>query len=218
MSTRSSKIVILIAVLIGMCSVPISCITRSSNESVIVEQPSPQPTSTMETEAYTERRASLEETVGDNLNNNEQPTPTGIPIAIVSVNSANIRNGPGTNYDKIGYAVRDGGFVIIGKNESGDWYNIQLNRNEYGWIAASVVETMFAENVNISVTVPPPKIIQQEQPPQPICSCDGDRYNCSSFSRQWQAQSCYNYCIQQSAGDIHGLDSDNDGRVCESLP
>jgi hypothetical protein len=54
-------------------------------------------------------------------------------------------------------------------------------------------------------------------PTQPASS--GGAYNCnlSDFSIQAQAQSCYDYCIAQGAGDIHRLDGDNDGIACESL-
>ena len=51
-----------------------------------------------------------------------------------------------------------------------------------------------------------------------VCSCSGDYYNCSTFSRQSSAQACYNYCKSQGRGDIHKLDNDSDGRACESLP
>ena len=52
-----------------------------------------------------------------------------------------------------------------------------------------------------------------------VCQCGGNLYNCKDFSRQSEAQECYNYCKSLGLGDIHRLDgSDNDGRVCESLP
>ena len=51
------------------------------------------------------------------------------------------------------------------------------------------------------------------------CSCDADTLNCSDFSSQPAAQACYDYCVAQGQGDIHGLDgSDNDGLACENLP
>ncbi len=48
--------------------------------------------------------------------------------------------------------------------------------------------------------------------------CDTDYYNCEDFETQEKAQVIYDYCQEQGAGDIHGLDNDNDGIVCESLP
>ena len=49
------------------------------------------------------------------------------------------------------------------------------------------------------------------------CSCSGDTLNCSDFGSWSSAQSCYNYCISQGVGDIHGLDRNNDGSACDSL-
>lgn len=51
-----------------------------------------------------------------------------------------------------------------------------------------------------------------------VCSCSSDTYNCSNFTTHAQAQACHDYCVTQGAGDIHGLDRDNDGDACESLP
>jgi hypothetical protein len=54
--------------------------------------------------------------------------------------------------------------------------------------------------------------------PAAVCDCSHDAYNCSDFSTHRAAQACFNYCIAQGRGDIHRLDRDNDGVVCESLP
>jgi hypothetical protein len=69
-------------------------------------------------------------------------------------------------------------------------------------------------------SLPPPTlvVIVPTQPAQAACSCSGDTLNCGNFSYQSSAQSCYNYCISVGAGDIHGLDGNNDGLACESLP
>ncbi|MBX3016181.1 MAG: excalibur calcium-binding domain-containing protein [Caldilineaceae bacterium] len=48
--------------------------------------------------------------------------------------------------------------------------------------------------------------------------CDRDAYNCSDFSTQAAAQAVYDYCVNLGFGDIHRLDSNNDGEACESLP
>jgi len=55
------------------------------------------------------------------------------------------------------------------------------------------------------------------QPSPPPCDCSGDIYNCSGFSTHAEAQACYEYCKSLGRGDIHRLDSDNDGIACESL-
>lgn len=77
-------------------------------------------------------------------------------------------------------------------------------------------------------TVPPTPIAASTPTPtltpsatatlQLLYICDRDAYNCTSFQTQAQAQAVYNYCVARGFGDIHKLDSDNDGEVCESLP
>ena len=48
--------------------------------------------------------------------------------------------------------------------------------------------------------------------------CGSDVYNCGNFTTHRDAQNAYNYCLSQGKGDIHQLDSDGDGIVCEGLP
>jgi hypothetical protein len=49
------------------------------------------------------------------------------------------------------------------------------------------------------------------------CACTTNTYNCADFSNQAEAQACYDRCFP-TAGDIHFLDSDEDGKVCITLP
>ena len=46
--------------------------------------------------------------------------------------------------------------------------------------------------------------------------CGVDTYNCADFETQAEAQETYDYC-NPIAGDVHRLDSDGDGVVCEGL-
>ena len=45
--------------------------------------------------------------------------------------------------------------------------------------------------------------------------CSSNVYNCGDFTTQEEAQEVFDYCGPE---DIHGLDNDGDGEVCESLP
>lgn len=75
----------------------------------------------------------------------------------------------------------------------------------------------------LAPTQAPPTLPPPTQPPQPLpapagCSvCSHNAYNCKHFSSQNQAQSCYQYCLEQVGRDVHDLDRDNDGIACESL-
>jgi hypothetical protein len=61
-------------------------------------------------------------------------------------------------------------------------------------------------------------VIVPQQPAQAACSCSADTLNCGDLGTHSNAQACFEYCIAQGAGDIHGLDGNNDGVACESLP
>lgn len=60
-----------------------------------------------------------------------------------------------------------------------------------------------------------------------IGKCLSDNLNCSNFDTQPEAQTLYEDCAEQIIAnnkwidtkiDVYGLDGDNDGVVCESLP
>jgi hypothetical protein len=53
-------------------------------------------------------------------------------------------------------------------------------------------------------------------PPEEVCDCSYNRYNCRDFSTQQEAQACYNSCGGLS-NDVHLLDADFNGIVCETV-
>ena len=69
-------------------------------------------------------------------------------------------------------------------------------------------------------TPTPPLATQLPPTPLPavVCDCSGNIYNCGDFGTHAQAQACYERCKSTGHGDVHGLDRDNDGQACESLP
>ena len=46
--------------------------------------------------------------------------------------------------------------------------------------------------------------------------CSEDYYNCGDFTTQEEAQDVFDECFPDF-GDVHGLDNDGDGVVCEGL-
>ncbi len=49
------------------------------------------------------------------------------------------------------------------------------------------------------------------------CDCSGDFYDCAYFRSRSEAQQCFDYCLTRT-GDVHKLDENGDGIVCEFLP
>jgi len=74
-----------------------------------------------------------------------------------------------------------------------------------------------------AVPIPPtatmvPVAQPTQLPSAAVCDCSGNIYNCSDFSTHVEAQVCYEFCASVGRGDVHGLDRDDDGNACESLP
>jgi hypothetical protein len=50
----------------------------------------------------------------------------------------------------------------------------------------------------------------------PACDCTDNLYNCDDFATGIEAQKCFDYCMAQTGDDVHALDRDGDGLVCET--
>ena len=69
--------------------------------------------------------------------------------AVVTVHGdMNVRSGPGTEQDRIGGATEGQQFTITGKNQEGDWWQIDFD-GQSGWIYAPFVTAADEENVPI---------------------------------------------------------------------
>lgn len=64
------------------------------------------------------------------------PTPTSRASGPSASANANLRAGPGTNYDVVGGVAAGDALDIIGRNEAGDWYKL----TDGSWIAAFLVD------------------------------------------------------------------------------
>ena len=64
----------------------------------------------------------------------------------------NIRGGPGTNYDVVGYATEGEELIVTGKNADGNWWRIDFEGQD-AWIYAFYVVETNAVNIR---TVPTP--------------------------------------------------------------
>lgn len=139
------------------------------------------------------------------------PTATSVPTCPTVISTANLRAGPGTNYALVGSATRGPCLTITGRNEAGDWF--QLNNGN--WIAAFLVENPPATAgipVVASPTVvnPPPVTSGPCDPSYPtLCIAPNiPDLNCSDVPYG-------NFPVLPP--DPHGFDgNDNDGLGCES--
>ncbi len=80
---------------------------------------------------------------------------------------------------------------------------------------------VIVQDIQPTTTVDEPETQPEQQPSETTtnnCECSSDSYNCKDFSTHAQAQSVYECCMTQVGYDVHGLDGDDDGKACESLP
>jgi hypothetical protein len=58
----------------------------------------------------------------------------------IKVASANLRSGPGTGYDVIGYVFHDQKLAVVEIDSTGTWIKVALPGGQQGWLAVSVGE------------------------------------------------------------------------------
>ncbi len=80
--------------------------------------------------------------------------PAGTPGASVSgtvIQQVNVRKGPGTNFDPIGTLNLNDNVTLVGKDPSGDWFQISYpaGSDGKGWVAASFIQASGTENLPI---------------------------------------------------------------------
>lgn len=84
----------------------------------------------------------------------EPPTPTPQPASFSVQNpTVNVRSGPGTSYSRIGQLTAGQTFEIIGKNDTGDWWQFSYN-GDPAWVAAEMVQATGAEAVEVAANIP----------------------------------------------------------------
>jgi len=91
-------------------------------------------------------------------------TPTNVratsmplnPVAIVNTSSANLRNGPGTNYDIVGSVQQGDQLPIVAQADNNSWYLITRTDGRRAWIAARIVIVAPPEAVIQAVATIPP--------------------------------------------------------------
>jgi uncharacterized protein YgiM (DUF1202 family) len=96
------------------------------------------------------------------------PTPTEAPPApsstpkpqeprVVADSNVNLRSGPGKAYPVIGQLGGDQEAPIVGRNASGDWWQIETAGARQGWVAGTVVRVLGAiDTVAVAQNIPAP--------------------------------------------------------------
>lgn len=98
-----------------------------------------------------------------------EPSPTPAAAQVTASDVLNVRGGPGTNYNIIGSLTAGQTMRVTGKNQAGDWWQIDYN-GQAGWVFGQLVSTQNTEAVAVAQNIPAPPptpIPQPTQPPAP---------------------------------------------------
>lgn len=90
------------------------------------------------------------------------PTPAAAPVqncspTLVANTVANVRGGPGTEYNIVGSLPQGASAAVAGKNQDGTWWYIQFpgGVGGYAWIAASVTTATCIPATLAIIAAPP---------------------------------------------------------------
>lgn len=85
------------------------------------------------------------------------PTPTASQPVAVASDLINVRGGPGTIYAVVDALAVGEQVNITGKNDDGDWYEVQLASGQRGWVLGQLVSTQGdTASVALATNIPAP--------------------------------------------------------------
>ncbi|MBX3014318.1 MAG: SH3 domain-containing protein [Caldilineaceae bacterium] len=97
----------------------------------------------------------------------ETPTTITAPQLVAS-SDINVRSGPSTDYPIAGSLRQSEAATIIGKNTTGDWWEISFTNGQTGWVYGSLVSTAGDTNtIAVAANIPPPPATATPAPTVP---------------------------------------------------
>lgn len=104
------------------------------------------------------------------------PTPAATPTPdfayVVTNQTVNLRSGPGTAFARVGQAEAGQRYRILGKNEDGSWWQIQLADGKEAWIVGDLVQALGPiDQVEVAANIPAaPQPVAAAAAPQPAAA------------------------------------------------
>jgi len=149
-----------------------------------------------------------------NAVNTNRPTSRPMLYQVMIRQDANLRAGPGISSSVVGTIQRGRTVNVSNQSSGGRW--LQLDNGV--WIAASLTAPAGRATVVPAADLAKPVSTTSSTTSSTApCACDRDRYNCRNFASAEKAQKCANYCASQNLGDIHNMDLNQNGLVCENM-
>lgn len=103
---------------------------------------------------------------------------TGKPTATVTAPAgANIRSGPGLEYDILGAEAKGVPMLVTGCNAEGDWWQVDAPNVGPGWVYGMVVQTANVANV---------PVVEESAPPSEPPTAGNDWPRIYAFIKRWE--------------------------------
>ncbi len=113
------------------------------------------------------------------------PTPTPVPVDIspelTLTTNANCRAGPDKRYAVVTSEVAGKVFPIVGKNDDGSWFFVQLTQSARCWFASNM-GTARGDLAGLKIFYGPPLPEDVTDTPVPVCATHKDRSSCAADS------------------------------------
>lgn len=169
--------------------------------------------------------------------NSTTTTVTGelAPSLTITNEFANIRSGPGINYDLVGKLLLNDKAPVRGKSPDGVWWQIAFDKgpNGVGWVRGDLVSMNAAAKAIATVTAPPsptslpPAASQPTEPPPTVAGAPVAAVTptpsgplCDSTVKEWRGSNPnYPFCAKQDptwadpAGEWNVYDNGKDIRL-----
>ncbi len=86
------------------------------------------------------------------------PTATAVAAASVTITAAgaNLRRGPGTEFELAGSATQGESFAVVAKTAAGDWWQICCINGEAAWVFGELVTVQSGADVAVAQDLPTP--------------------------------------------------------------
>ncbi len=96
------------------------------------------------------------------------PSPTVAKAHVVADSTVNLRGGPGTVYPVVGQLRAGQASDIVGRNASGDWWQVTWDGQGQAWVAGTIVNVLGPiDTVAVAPSIPTPRPSPTTEPTVP---------------------------------------------------
>jgi uncharacterized protein YgiM (DUF1202 family) len=104
------------------------------------------------------------------------PTPTSEAVddpIVRATLSMNVRSGPDTSYEIVDLFDDEEELVVVGKNEAGDWWQVELDDGRLGWVYGQLVEQVGSfDAIAVAANIPPLPAPTATPEPAPVVEAE----------------------------------------------